>query len=268
MNSNRVLLAVIGICLVATAAHAQRGAPGAAGPDTARAASLNAAAANLQTAWWTDAALMTRLGLTDVQKARIENIFQAHRSNIALAKASLESAEAQLSRFLAVDAIDRAAVQVQGARVIQARSQLESVNYAMTLEMREQLTAAQWSQLQTPGARGAGGRGGGPVVNPAPGSFAAVYDSQKQLNLDGTVAEFIWEDPHSWIIFDVVGSDGRTTRWKGELAPATNLARSGWTATTLKPGDRINVQGSDAHDSSLHQVNIRVVRRADGTRVN
>jgi Spy/CpxP family protein refolding chaperone len=266
MNSNRVLSAFIGICLAAAVAQAQRGAPGGAGPDNTRAVALNAAAANLQTAWWTDTALMTRLGLTDVQKARIESTFQAHRQNLTTAKAALESQEAALARLLNADSIDRSAVQLQGSKVIQARSELERVNYAMTLEMREQLTLAQWTQLQNPGARG--GRGGGPVVNPAPGSFAAVYDSQKQLNLDGTVFEFKFEDPHCWIIFDVVGSDGRSTRWSGELGPATLLARSGWTATTLKPGDRINVQGSDAHDSSLHQVNIRMVRRADGTRVN
>jgi Spy/CpxP family protein refolding chaperone len=266
MNSNRVLSALIGICLAAAAAQAQRGAPGAAGANTARAASLSEAAANLQAAWWTDAALMTRLGLTDVQKARIESTFQAHRPNLAMAKAALESQEAQLARLLNADAIDRSAVQLQGNRVIQARAQLESVNSAMTLEMREQLTLAQWTQLQNTGARG--GRGGGLVANPAPGSFAAVYDAQKPLTLDGTVVEFKFEDPHCWIIFDVVGSDGRITRWSGELGPATLLARSGWTATTLRPGERINVQGSDAHDSSLHQVNIRMVRRADGTRVN
>jgi Spy/CpxP family protein refolding chaperone len=199
MNSNRVLSALIGICLAATAAQAQRGAPGPAGANPARAATLTAATANLQTAWWTDAALMTRLGLTDVQKARIESTFQAHRPNIAAAKAALESQEAQLARLLNVESIDRAAVQLQGNGVIQARAQLESVNSAMTLEMREQLTLAQWTQLENPGPRG-GGRGGGPVVNPAPGSFAAVYDSQKQLNLDGTVAEFKFEDPHCWII--------------------------------------------------------------------
>jgi Spy/CpxP family protein refolding chaperone len=259
MNSYRVLSAFIGICLAAAVAQAQRGTPGPAGPNTSRAASLNAAAANLQTAWWTDAALMTRLGLTDVQKARIESTFQAHRPNLALAKAALESQEAQLARLLNLDSIDRAAVQLQGSRVIQARAELERVNYAMTLEMREQLTLAQWTQLQTPGARG--GRGGGEVVNPAPDSFAAKYDSRKQLTLEGTVTEFKFENPHCWVIFDAVGPDGKMWSWTGELGPSTSLARSGWTATTLKPGDRVFVQGSDGHDSSLHLVNIRTIRR-------
>src|SRR5262245_38316595 len=40
-------------------------------------------------AWWTDTALMTRLGLSDVQKARIENIFQTHRQNLTTTKDAL-----------------------------------------------------------------------------------------------------------------------------------------------------------------------------------
>src|SRR5262245_19168918 len=58
-------------------------------------------------AWWTDTALMTRLGLSDVQKARIENIFQTHRQNLTTTKDALEKEEAQLSKLLAADPIDR-----------------------------------------------------------------------------------------------------------------------------------------------------------------
>src|SRR5262245_49210476 len=124
MNSNRVLSALIGICLAAVAAEAQRGAPRGAGPSPVLAASA-------PTAWWTDAALMTRLGLSDVQKARIESTFQAYRPSIAVAKAALESQEAQLAGLLNSDPIDRSAVQLQGNRVIQARAELERANSAM-----------------------------------------------------------------------------------------------------------------------------------------
>lgn len=249
MKRNRVLLASIGICFVAAVAQAQgRGAP----------------ASNLQTTWWTDTALMTRLGLTDLQKSRIESTFQAYRPNLAVAKATLESEEAQLSRLLAAESINRSAVQLQINKVIQARAAMESVNAAMSLDMREQLTRAQWEQLQTlppSGGRGGGGRGGVPSGAAAPDSFAAKYAADKPITLEGTVAEFKFEDPHSFVIFDVVGKDGRTTTWTGELAPATLLARQGWTATSLKPGERVTVQGAQAHDPSLNAVNIRMIRK-------
>ena len=271
MNRNRVLSAFIGICLVVAAAQTQvaagqgRGGPRGGEPADRRdllqaaAQNLQGRGANAQTAWWTDTALMARLGLTDLQKSRIESSFQAHRQSLTSAKETLEKEEAQLSRLLDADSIDRSAVSLQVNRVIQARSEMERVNATMTLEMREQLTRAQWAQLQQPNG-GRGGRGGpaGPV---APDSFAAKYAADKPVTLEGTVTEFKFEDPHCFIVFDVVGQDGKITRWTGELGPSTTLARGGWTATTFRPGDRVFIQGSQAHDPSLNAVNIRTVRR-------
>ena len=261
MNQNRMLSAVMGMCLVITAATAagQRGGQRGGAPALAEAANAlrGASAANAQTAWWTDTALMTRLGLTDLQKARIETSFQAYRQNLTSAKETLEKEEAQLSRLLDADSVDRSAVTIQVNRVIQARGEMERLNAAMTLEMREQLTRAQWAQLQRPNG-GRGGRGGGgPVVL----SFEAKYAADKPATLEGTVTEFKFQDPHCFIVFDVVGQDGKVTRWTGELGPSTTLARQGWTATTFKPGDRVHVEGSQAHDPSLNAVNIRIVRR-------
>jgi len=264
MNRNRMLLAVMGICLVITAATAagQRGGPGGRAPALAEAANAlrGASPANAQTAWWTDTALMTRLGLTDLQKARIETSFQAYRQNLTSAKETLEKEEAQLSRLLDADSVDRSAVTIQVNRVIQARGEMERLNAAMTLEMREQLTRTQWAQLQRPNG-GRGGRGGGGPAVPAPDSFAAKYAADKPATLEGTVTEFKFQDPHCFIVFDVVGQDGKITRWTGELGPSTTLARSGWTATTFRPGERVHIEGSQAHDPSLNAVNIRIVRR-------
>src|SRR5262245_47350479 len=41
-------------------------------------------------AWWTNTALVERLGLTEDQKAKIERTFENHRQNILLATAQLE----------------------------------------------------------------------------------------------------------------------------------------------------------------------------------
>jgi hypothetical protein len=136
---------------------------------------------------------------------------------------------------------------------------MERVNAAMTLEMREQLTRAQWVQLQQPNG-GRGGRGGAPVANPAPDSFAAKYASDKPITLEGTVTEFRFQDPHTFVIFDAAGKDGKIISWTGEMGPATLLARGGFTATSLKPGDRVVIEGSEARDPSLNAVNIRSIR--------
>jgi Spy/CpxP family protein refolding chaperone len=98
--------------------------------------------------WWSNANMVARLGLTDVQKSKIESTFEAHRQNLASRRDQLEKEEAQLSKLLDAESIDRGSVFTQINRVVQARGEMERENAAMTLEMREQLTRAQWTQLQ------------------------------------------------------------------------------------------------------------------------
>src|SRR6185369_2576263 len=148
MIRNRLLLSLFGICLFVTvsqarvstapAAPGQRGGRGAAPRDTldllATQAALQSAqarggtAGNLQSAWWNDSALTSKLGLTDLQKLRIENSFQAYRQSLTSAKESLEKEEAQLSKLLDADSIDKTSVMLQVNKVIQARSEMERIN--------------------------------------------------------------------------------------------------------------------------------------------
>ena len=121
-------------------ARGGNGAPNWISPDDVRS----------QGAWWTNSATITRLGLTDDQKNRIEKTFESHRQDLASRTDTLNKEEAQLAKLLEADPLDRNAVFAQIDRVTQARSELERANSVMTLEMREVLTRAQWMQLQPP----------------------------------------------------------------------------------------------------------------------
>jgi hypothetical protein len=68
-----------------------------------------------------------------------------------------------------------------------------------------------------------------------------VFDRTRQVTLAGTVTEFRWGNPHSWIHVDVTDADGKVANWGIEMDPASHLARAGWRASTLKPGDKITV---------------------------
>lgn len=59
----------------------------------------------------------------------------------------------------------------------------------------------------------------------------------------GTVVSLKWVDPHSIIVFDVANDDGKQVRWQAEMGGRTGLAQLGWTANTLKRGDKITVTG-------------------------
>ncbi|HTC43531.1 MAG TPA: DUF6152 family protein [Steroidobacteraceae bacterium] len=69
----------------------------------------------------------------------------------------------------------------------------------------------------------------------------AMFDQSRQLPLSGTVMEFQWTNPHSFIELDVPKADGTSEVWHIELNSPNNLKRQGWRSSSLKPGDRVLV---------------------------
>src|SRR5258706_10293284 len=68
------------------------------------------------------------------------------------------------------------------------------------------------------------------------------YDTIHLKTLKGTVTEFLWENPHCQVFFDVNEvKAGSPVRWGIEtLAPAV-LKRAGWSPKTLQPRDQITI---------------------------
>ena len=64
-------------------------------------------------------------------------------------------------------------------------------------------------------------------------SFAAAFDENHPINLQGTVTKVELVNPHAWIWIDVKGPDGMVTNWGIEGGPPTNLLRNGITKTSL-----------------------------------
>jgi hypothetical protein len=97
-------------------------------------------------------------------------------------------------------------------------------------------------------------------------SFAAEFDSNKPVELKGTVTQVEWINPHGWIHIDVKDESGRVTNWACELGSPNILMRNGWKRDSVKPGDEVIINGSAAKDGS-HLANARTVKMADGKRV-
>ena len=66
----------------------------------------------------------------------------------------------------------------------------------------------------------------------------AMFDSTKNMTLEGTIKEFQWTNPHSWIQIVVKDASGKDTEWSIEGGSPNGLARAGWKRTSLKPGDK------------------------------
>jgi Family of unknown function (DUF6152) len=72
---------------------------------------------------------------------------------------------------------------------------------------------------------------------------AGRYD-ESLVTLSGSVVELQMINPHSIIVLDVPGDNGKVTRWQAEMGGPNALARGfGWTRNTLKPGDKITLVG-------------------------
>jgi hypothetical protein len=87
----------------------------------------------------------------------------------------------------------------------------------------------------------AAGLAAAPGMTLAHHSFA-MFDSTKELTLTGTVKEFQWENPHTWIQLYVPDAQGKQVEWSIEGTSPNGLARKGWKRNSIKPGDKIVVK--------------------------
>ena len=98
-------------------------------------------------------------------------------------------------------------------------------------------------------------------------SFAAGFDGDKPFEMNGTVTDVEWTNPHMHFSIDVKGDDGKTTRWRFEGYPPNMLVRQGWQKdVTLKPGAAVTVTGWLAR-SEPNLGAVRNVTFADGRRL-
>ncbi len=96
-------------------------------------------------------------------------------------------------------------------------------------------------------------------------SFSATYDSSNIVEIEGTVKEFVWRNPHSFMRIDVTGADGEVKTWALEWGSTNDLTQAKITRTTLRPGDRLIVSGEAPRDeSSLRLLISSLNRPSDG----
>ncbi len=97
-------------------------------------------------------------------------------------------------------------------------------------------------------------------------AFAAEFDANSPVELEGTVVRMEWVNPHTWIHIDVTQSDGSEERWMIEGGPPTSLLRRGFTRASLLAGTEVFVEGFRAKDGS-QRANGRDVTFADGSKL-
>jgi hypothetical protein len=65
-------------------------------------------------------------------------------------------------------------------------------------------------------------------------SFAAQYDANQPVTLQGTITKVEWMNPHTYFYVDVADDKGKVANWAVEGGAPNVLYREGWKPSTLK----------------------------------
>lgn len=92
---------------------------------------------------------------------------------------------------------------------------------------------------------------------------AAMFDREKTVTLTGTIKEFQWTNPHTWVQIEVESPGGQKVEWSLEGGGPSAMYRRGWRAGSLKPGDKVTITTHPLH-SGQPGGSLMAVTFADG----
>ena len=99
-------------------------------------------------------------------------------------------------------------------------------------------------------------------------SFSAEYDAKKPIKLSGAVTKVEWMNPHVYFYIDVRDEQtGKITNWALEMGAPAVIQRNGWTRNSMKIGDIVQVEGSQAKSGLPHGNARSVILAATGKKL-
>lgn len=96
-------------------------------------------------------------------------------------------------------------------------------------------------------------------------SFAAAFDMNKPVTVQGTIVQVRLENPHSWFFLDVKSPDGKVVRWAFEAGTPSGMVRNGFKPGIIKKGVEVTIKGFHAKDPSQNMGMLRELVLTDGT---
>jgi hypothetical protein len=94
---------------------------------------------------------------------------------------------------------------------------------------------------------------------------APFFDQERTVELRGTVVRWTFRNPHPVLEVEVSGDNGEKVIWAVQFAPATVLAKRGWTDQTFRPGDAVVATGHPSRAAGTYGLEHRNLERADGS---
>jgi Family of unknown function (DUF6152) len=93
----------------------------------------------------------------------------------------------------------------------------------------------------------------------------AMFASDKTITLTGTVKEFEWTNPHSWLHVMVTNDSGMPEEWAFEMGSPAMMSARGWKVDSVKVGDKVTVTAHPLKDAASHGGSEMSVRLPSGT---
>jgi hypothetical protein len=72
----------------------------------------------------------------------------------------------------------------------------------------------------------------------------ANYVTCEVITLAGTVTEWRWSNPHTWLFIAVESADGGREHWSIEGGPPRPMQQQGWTPESLTAGEQVTIRMS------------------------
>jgi Family of unknown function (DUF6152) len=96
-------------------------------------------------------------------------------------------------------------------------------------------------------------------------SFTATYDENKTIQIEGTLVQFMFRNPHAFVHVMAPDENGEMQRWGVEWGGAGALTGQGVTRDSLKPGDKVIITGNPGRNAVDHRLRMRtLLRPSDG----
>lgn len=95
-------------------------------------------------------------------------------------------------------------------------------------------------------------------------SPATIYILNQEIEIEGTVTDYRYNNPHVRIFIDVENEDGEMENWVAEGGTPNILLRSGWGPDTFDVGDPIRVKGHPARAQDSNFIHMEYATLPDG----
>src|ERR1700734_3113291 len=96
-------------------------------------------------------------------------------------------------------------------------------------------------------------------------SLAATYYPDKEVKLEGTIIDFLFRNPHSFLQIEAKDENGVVQRWSLEWRSSGQLGQQGIKRDTLKVGDEVEITINPSRTAADHRGALKTLhRKSDG----